>query len=127
MYNIVETRAGKTLILNQLISDIWPLLKKCVSSLNTQKCEEDLLCWVVDVFSEDFEEEYGSYSQEYLEKLVLCCLNSRHYLIKDVEQFCHHFNDEPLDLEIGFDKAFYPVGIGHWHHFNEFVLISDTN
>jgi hypothetical protein len=122
MYRTVATRAGKVLILNELIEDVGPLLNKCMASLNNQTCEEDLLCWVVDIFSEDFEEEFGSYPQETLEKFALCILNARHYLIQDREQFSDDFNNEDIDLEIGFDRAFYPVGTGTWYHHSEFVL-----
>jgi len=127
MYYIIKTRAGKVLILNKLIEEINPLLKKSINSLNNQTCEEDLLCWVVDIFSEDFEEEYGPYPQELLEKFAVCVLNARHYLINDREQFCNEFNEESIDLEIGFDKAFYPSGTGTWHHHLEFVLMDDVN
>ena len=126
MYNIIKTRAGNVLILNELVEEINPLLTKSINSLNNQTCEEDLLCWVVDIFSEDFEEEFGSYSQELLEKFAVCVLNARHYLIHDRERFCNEFNDEDIDLEIGFDKAFYPAGTGTWYHHSEFVLMDDA-
>lgn len=123
MYNRIKTRAGDVLILNDLIDEIKPLFEKCIKSLNYQEDEEDLLCWVAEIFSEDFEDDYGQYPQEYLEKFALCVLNARHYLIQDKEQFCDDFNKEGLDLEIGFDKTFYPSGIGCWYNQLEFVRI----
>jgi hypothetical protein len=123
MYNVIETRAGNVLILNELVEEVSPLLTKCSESINRQYSEEDLLCWVVDMFHEDFSDEFGSYPQELLEKLALCILNAKHYLIQDKEQFVNDFNDEHINLEIGFDRAFYPVGTGTWYHHSEFVLM----
>jgi len=125
MYNVIENRTGKTLIRNELINEINPLLVKCIDSLNHQRDADDLLCWVVDIFDEDFEEQYGVYPQELLQKFALCVLNARHFLIEDKDQFCEDFNDEDLDLEIGFDKAFYPAEIGNWYDELEFIIMED--
>lgn len=123
MYNKIITRTGTVLILDQLINEVKPLLIKCNESINNQQSEDNLLCWIVDMFSEDFEEEYGSYPQEYLEKLALCILNAKYYLIKDKEQFCIDIGHEDIDLEIGFDETFYPEGLGQWYDLREFVFI----
>jgi len=123
MYSKIRTRAGDALILTALINEIKPLFEKTVASLNHQESEEDLLCWIYDVFSDDFEDEYGHYSEEYLRKFALCVLNARHYLIRDKEEFCNVFNNESLDLKIGYDGGFYPSGIGHWIDVQEFVVL----
>lgn len=123
MYHTIETRSGTVLILSKLVEEVKPLLAKCNESINRQNSEDNLLCWIVDMFDEDFEDEFGSYPQELLEKLALCILNAKHYLIRDKEQFCSDFNDESIDLEIGFDKTFYPVGTGCWFDSSEFLLM----
>lgn len=122
MYVKINTRNGGVLILSKIVKEIMPLIEKTTRSLNYQKSDEDLLCWLCAIFDEDFEDDYGHFSQEYLEKFTLCVLNARHYLITDKEKFCEDFNNEGLDLEIGFDKAFYPVGIGCWYNELEFII-----
>lgn len=124
MYNLIKTRNGDVLILKKLMGEVEPLFNKCIVSINHQTCEESLLCWLVDIFSEDFAEEFGQYSQEHLEKFTLCVLNARHYLVNDSENFCYEFNQEGLSLQIGFDNTYYPVDNGHWYDKAEFVLIN---
>lgn len=123
MYTKINTRGGTVLILSALINDVLPLLTQVSDDLNHQDDEENLLCWLVDVFDESFEERYGAYSDELLAKLVLCVVNSRFYLIRDPEQFCLDFNAERLPVELGYDKTFYPRDQGHFIDAQEFVLL----
>ncbi|MBO9492088.1 hypothetical protein J7384_17130 [Endozoicomonas sp. G2_1] len=125
MYHKITHRQGVTLIDSRIVEEVDELLNKVIESLNHQTDDENLLCWLVDMFNDDFAEEYGEYSLDTLSKLALCILNAKHYLIHDVSQFCDHFNAENLDLEIGFDGAFYPVGVGCWYGRSEFVLIGN--
>ncbi|WP_299011330.1 hypothetical protein [uncultured Shewanella sp.] len=124
-YNVIETRVGKVLIRTQLIADILPLLEKFTTSLNTQRCKDDLLCWCVDVLTGDFEDEFGVYSEDCLEKLVLCCLNARHYLIENPHAFCEEFNAEKIGLKIDFDGAFHPSERLFWYDRSEFILMKE--
>ena len=109
MYNTFITSHGTTCILDALMKDTAPVFDKVIKSLNNQGSTDDLLCFMVHVFSDDFKENFGTFDKEILQKFVLCAINIRHYLIDDHEEFCEEFNMEGLDLEIGFDKqTFYP-------------------
>lgn len=122
MYETIETRIGTVLILKKLVDDVRPLLEKFNKDIQRNKTEDSLHCWIVDMFSEDFEDEHGSYPQETLEKLALCIINAKSYMFHDKEKFCADFNEEGLSLKIGFDKTFYPSEIGHWYDRFEFCL-----
>ena len=122
MYNVIETKESTVIILKKLFNEVLPLFKKTVESLNQQQTQDDLYYWVCDIFDEDFEEEHGIYSDEYLQKFAICVLNIKHFLIQDKDKFCDDFNDEDLKLEIGYDKGYYPCEIGNWYDRLEIVI-----
>lgn len=126
MYSVVETRKGEVLILNKIIKDIDELLTLVAPSVQKQTSEDSLLCWVVDIFSEDFEEEYGSYDYETLEKLAVAVLNSKYYLIDDCEAFCDEINPDLQSFQVGFDNAFHPQCCGHWYDQQEFIILENV-
>lgn len=123
MYTKINNKNSTVLIFNQLIKEVKPLLTKCANSINHQSDQDCLLSWVVDVFSEDFSDDFGLYQNDILEKLVLCVINIRYPLINDPVKFCEDFNAEGLNLKIGFDRGFYPSTIGHWYNKSEFVIL----
>jgi hypothetical protein len=130
MYQTISTRCSTVCIHNSIINDVLPLIQACNAHVSKQTSADSLLCAVVDMFDDDFAEEFGTTPQErehgidneLISKLVVTVLNSKHYLIDDIETFCSEFNEEDLPLTIGFDKAFYPREQGHWYSQQEFAI-----
>jgi len=130
MYFTITTRCSTVCVATKIINDILPLIKKADTHINNQTTNDSLLALVVDMFDEGFSEEFGTTAQErkygidndLLSKLVVTVLNSKHYLIDNMDAFCEEFNDENLPLEIGFEKAFYPKEQGHWYSQHEFCI-----
>lgn len=123
MYRVTTDRAGKVCILNHIFQDVESLLLKTHNEINKLRTEGDLQYWIYEMFTSEFEEEFGQYPNETLEKLALCILNAKHYLISDKQAFCEQFNSESEGLEIGFDNTFYPYEIGHWYSTTEFMIV----
>ena len=121
---------GKLVVDNLLINDIDHLVQKVIIQAMKQNSEDDLHCFVYDLFDKselDTDDINASlYNEDVICKLGVFIFNLRRIYFNDHEQAAIDFNKEDCPLKLGFeDGVFFPLEIGHWYSQNEFIFLSN--